>query len=569
MKTLRLPLLLFLVTTAVRAQGAAPAPPSPAPADPTTTTTISVQRTPQELDQLLAPIALYPDALIALILPASTVPTDIVLAARHLRENPGDRSQIEHRAWDESVKSLTNYPDVVKWMDENLHWTQQVGEAFSVQPAEVMQAVQRLRTKARAAGTLVDTPQQQVITDQQAIRIVPAQPNTIYVPQYDPEVVFVDSPVYPAYPSYPYNPYYYSSPFLTFGVGVPVGSWLAYDCDWHHHSIWMGNRHRHWKGHDWHRPLVPFAHHKHPATRIALTSEARQWRPPPVSRITVNASNRFRSEVVRPAPLGFARSSQNNFRDSNSPRSHTSHDSALQTFRGSSSVSRSRGIDSGSTNRTRSVESASSARSRSVDSLPVVPSMPRDFSPGFRSDNVGPHAAAPVVATPAPVVPSLPTARANSANLARSGVPAVQSPSQARRSGGDGGSDVNRDFGNRSRSFRSSQPVVSAPLPAVPALPMATPPRSAQPAGPSMNRSFSRRESSVSAPAVVPALPMQNRTSAPAAVGPVAPQVVAPAAAPATTPQAAPAQQRGNGEGRGNGSGESRGNRFGGGRRSS
>src|SRR5688572_6112581 len=404
MKTLRLPLLFLVVTTAVRAQDAAPAPSIPPPVDPTKNTTISVQRTPQELEQLLAPIALYPDALIALILPASTVPTDIVLAARHLRENPGDRGQIEHRAWDESVKSLTNYPDVVKWMDENLHWTQQVGEAFSVQPADVMQAVQRLRAKARAAGTLVDTPQQQVITDQQAIRIVPAQPNTIYVPQYDPEVVFVDAPVYPAYPSYAYSPCYYTSPYLTFGVGVPVGSWLAYDCDWHRHSIWMGNRHRHWKGHDWHRPLVPFAHHHnhhHHSSRSVLTSEARQWRPPPVSRITVASSNRFRSEVVRPAPLSFARSNQNSLRDSNSPRSHTSHDSASQAIRGLGSVSRSRGIDSSPTNRTRGVESAAGARSRSMDSLPVVPSMPRDFSPRSRSENVGPHAAAPVVPAPA------------------------------------------------------------------------------------------------------------------------------------------------------------------------
>src|SRR5215218_4376445 len=118
MKISRLPLLSLLATMAASAEDAVPAPTSaPTQADPATTTTVSVRRSAQELEQLLGPIALYPDALIALILPASTVPTDVVLAARHLRENPGDRTQIEHRAWDDSVKSLTNYPEVVQWMD--------------------------------------------------------------------------------------------------------------------------------------------------------------------------------------------------------------------------------------------------------------------------------------------------------------------------------------------------------------------------------------------------------------------------------------------------------------------
>jgi len=564
MKTFRLPLLFTLLTMAVSAQDAVSAPP-PQP-DPAASTTVSVQRTLQELEQLLAPIALYPDALIALILPASTVPTDIVLAARHLQENPGDRAQIEHRAWDESVKSLTNYPEVLKWMDENLHWTRQVGEAFTAQAADVMQAVQRLRSRARTAGTLVDTPQQQVIAEQQVIRIVPAQPDIIYVPHYEPEVVFVDRPIY------------YSRPFLTFGIGVPVGSWLAYDCDWRHNSIWVGNRHRRWTGHDWRRPVVPFAaSYNYP--RNVRTPEVRQWRPPHAPRITAAASNRFRSEVVRPAPFGLASSRSNTFRDSNSPRSHSSYDSAQQTSRGSNPASRSRGVDSGSINRSRSIDSASHDRSRSidsgstdrarsVDSPPVVPALPRNFTPSFRGENVGPRAAPPVVAAPVPAVPSLPTARRNPVSNARNAAPEVQSPPSARRPDGNDGT---RDYGNRSRSFRSSQSGVSAPLPVAPALPMTTQPHNAQPVGPSVNRSFSRRESAPavvpalpmqrreSAPAIVPALPMHNRSAAPAAVGPVAPQV-APQAAPDAAPQAAPAQR---------GSGESRGNRFGGGRRPS
>ena len=127
------------------------------------------------------------------------------------------------------MKSLTNYPEVLKWMDENLLWTRQVGEAFTDQPAEVMQAVQRLRAKATAAGTLVDTPQQQVIAEPQVIRIVPAQPDIIYVPHYEPDIAFVDRPIY------------YGRPFLTFGVGVPVGSWLVFGCDWRRCEIFPFN----------------------------------------------------------------------------------------------------------------------------------------------------------------------------------------------------------------------------------------------------------------------------------------------------------------------------------------
>lgn len=161
---------------------------------------VSLARTAAELEQLLGPIALYPDALIALILPASTAPADVVLAARQLRANPGDLSQIESRSWEESVKSLARYPEVLKWMDENLEWTKQVGEAFLVQSAEVMNALQRLRAKARAAGTLVDTPQQQIIASSDVIRIVPVQRDRIFVPSYDPTVVYVPGPTYSVWP---------------------------------------------------------------------------------------------------------------------------------------------------------------------------------------------------------------------------------------------------------------------------------------------------------------------------------------------------------------------------------
>jgi hypothetical protein len=529
MKTLRLPLALLLVTLSVGAQDAAPAPPGAVPA-------MSNRRTAEELDQLLGPIALYPDALIAIILPASTAPTDIVLAARHVRDNPGDRAQIEHRAWDESVKSLTNYPEVLQWMDENLHWTRQVGEAFLEQPADVMQAVQRLRAKARAAGTLVDTPQQQVISEPQVIRIVPAQPDVIYVPHYEPEVVFVDRPVY------------YSRPFLTFGIGVPVGSWLAYDCDWRRNSIWIGNRHRPWVRHDWHRPLVPihsFNHHAHPPPGV------RQWRPPPAPVRTVIAGTRFRSEIARPAPFGLAANRTHSFRDS-----------------GSSSSSRS-----------------DSSRSR------VVPSTPRSsINPGFRDANSGSRATTTVVAPPlptaradtqpsiAPRIAPLPNSRAGgerTRDITSRGV------GESHRTGGDthrsvgdthrSTADANRDYGNRSRAFRnqtqaSTPPAAVTAPPVMSAAPVTAPsPRtfdSSRSAG--QPRTFSHRSSApesmsapaqrMSAPAVVPSMPMRSRSVPSAAVVPVAPQAAPQAAAqsaPAAAPQAAAPAQRSGGEYRG------------------
>lgn len=236
----------------------------PAPESPPVTVAppVAVHRTQAELDQLLGPIALYPDALIALILPAATAPTDVVLAARYLKDHPNDFSQVESRAWDDSVKSLAHYPEVMQWMDENLTWTKQLGEAFVDEPAEVMKAIQRLRAQARAAGTLVDTPQQQVLAESDVLRIVPTQPEIIYVPRYDPAMI------------YGYSPYYYSQPLMTFGLGFAVGPWLAYDFDWRHRAIWVGNRHRAWRGHDWRRPVVPFQ------PGMFNPSVARPWRPP-------------------------------------------------------------------------------------------------------------------------------------------------------------------------------------------------------------------------------------------------------------------------------------------------
>lgn len=250
---------------------------------------IAAQRTPEQLDLLLAPIALYPDALIALILPASTASADLVLASRYLAAG-GDPTAVDSRAWDDSVKSLTHYASLVKWMDENLEWTQQVGEAFLAQPAEVMKSIQRLRAQARAAGTLVDSPQQLSYLEGEVIYIVPAQPDVIYVPYYDPDLVYYS------------RPGYYSSPYLSFGAGFPVGAWLSFNLDWGRHRLWFverRERERYWREHhDWRRPIMPGG------PGYVYDPNHRAWAPPPnVVRPRPRDPRWQQAVIIRPAPL--------------------------------------------------------------------------------------------------------------------------------------------------------------------------------------------------------------------------------------------------------------------------
>ena len=185
-------------------------------------------RTSDELDKLVAPITLYPDSLVALILPASTYVTDLVLAARYL-DSGGAEDRLDDQSWDDSVKGLARYPALVKWMDENLEWTRELGAAFVAQPADVMNTVQRLRSKARAAGLLKDTPEQRVVEQEDKILIVPARAQYVHIPTYDPEILYV-------------REYYHPRPAISFSVGYAVGSWLYYDCDWQHRRVWMYRR---------------------------------------------------------------------------------------------------------------------------------------------------------------------------------------------------------------------------------------------------------------------------------------------------------------------------------------
>lgn len=262
---------------------------------------------PEQLDQLLGPIALYPDPLVAVILPASTVPSDIALAAGYLAA-AGAQAGIDTQPWDPSVRALAHYPDVLKWMNDNLDWTQGLGAAFAQQPADVMKSIQQLRVQARAAGTLVDTPQQQVEMEGDDIRIVPAQADTIYVPEYDPGIVYE-------------TPAGYAGPFVTFGVGYPAGIWLGYECDWDDFGIWMGPWSPGWAyGRPWQHPGFG-------------ANSWRAWRPDP-QRSRSMVHNFYRPEGRLPSPGAMAGYRGPPNRNSASPRAAVSRAPSRPDYRG-------------------------------------------------------------------------------------------------------------------------------------------------------------------------------------------------------------------------------------------
>jgi hypothetical protein len=192
---------------------------------------------PADLDQMLGPIALYPDPLIAELLPAAMQPAEIVQADRYL-QNGGDPNQVDAQPWSSAVKAMVHYPDVLKWMDENIAWTTQVGQAFLTQSEDMMNSIQRLRSQAQSLGNLQTTSQQNVVVDNGAIEIVPANPEIIYVPVYQPEIVYRRHAIYGA------------APFITFGIGFSIGSWLNRDWDWHHHQVVVWER-GHARPRDW------------------------------------------------------------------------------------------------------------------------------------------------------------------------------------------------------------------------------------------------------------------------------------------------------------------------------
>jgi hypothetical protein len=229
-------LLLLLGAAAVHAQSPAPAPPQPAPFKP------------EEIEALVAPVALYPDSLLSQVLMASTYPLEIVYAARWVKANPKLKGEdavkaVESQTWDISVKSLVAFPQILEPMSDKLDWTQKLGDAFLAQEKDVLAAVQRLRARADKSGNLKSNEQQKVIveaapeTGQTIVKIEPANPQVIYVPAYNPTVVY-GSWGYPTYPPYywPPSPAYYPGAALAtgfaWGVGLAAAGAMFGNCNW-------------------------------------------------------------------------------------------------------------------------------------------------------------------------------------------------------------------------------------------------------------------------------------------------------------------------------------------------
>ncbi|MGA2979686.1 MAG: DUF3300 domain-containing protein [Terriglobales bacterium] len=204
------------------------------------------QQTPEQLQRLVAPIALYPDSLVAQILAASTFPDEIVEADRWVQANPdlkGDAlgKAVDQQPWDPSVKALTGFPTVLGNMDKNLSWTSSLGDAYYNQQPDVMDAVQVMRHKAEASGNLKST-QQQVVKDQGPdVDIEPADPDVVYVPAYNPWLVYG----YPivAWPGwYPYPGIWFGGPYLSFGLGFGIGWYGGFGWGWGHWGFNWGGR---------------------------------------------------------------------------------------------------------------------------------------------------------------------------------------------------------------------------------------------------------------------------------------------------------------------------------------
>jgi len=205
-------------------------------------------QTPEELQQLVAPIALYPDALVSQILAGATYTTEIVQADRWMQEHSTLKGKdlanaVDQQSWDPSIKALTQFPSVLANMDKNLAWTSALGEAYINQQEAVMDAVQVMRARAKSAGNLKSNDQVKVVTEGQTIIVEPAEPEVVYVPAYDPWIVYgAPVVVWPGW--YPYPGLYVAGPGVSFGVGFAVGLFAGFawgshgwGCDWGHRTV--------------------------------------------------------------------------------------------------------------------------------------------------------------------------------------------------------------------------------------------------------------------------------------------------------------------------------------------
>src|SRR5438445_5208396 len=247
-------ILLVVVLTLVIAPGdTMPTVPFP-PSAPSQSGDQVSKIPPDQLDSLVAPIALYPDPLLAQTLAASTYPLEIIQLQQWLLKNPGLKDKaladaVAKQSWDPSIQAMAGLPDVVKRLADDIQWTTDLGNAFLAQQNDVMDAVQRMRKKAQDSGNLKSTEQQKVetkvIESKSVIVVEQANPQVVYVPSYDPVVVW-GPPVYPYPPIYYPPPGYYAAGLaISFGVGVMMGEFWSggwgWGCGWSNNNININN----------------------------------------------------------------------------------------------------------------------------------------------------------------------------------------------------------------------------------------------------------------------------------------------------------------------------------------
>jgi Protein of unknown function (DUF3300) len=227
--------------------------PAPAPAQeasdvsPVPPPSVPPPRSAADLEKLAAPIALYPDPLLAVVLPAAAYPVEVVQAARFVADT-NNLATLDDQPWDANVKAVARFPTVIQKMNDDLGWTAELGQAFVNQPSDLMDAIQSLRAKAQSAGTLQTTPEQVVVVTNAVVertyetqivyvtntvvQIVPANPQVIYVPTYSPTIVYAPPP------TYVYSP---AAPLIFFSAGIVAGVIIANNhCDWHYGGVYYG-----------------------------------------------------------------------------------------------------------------------------------------------------------------------------------------------------------------------------------------------------------------------------------------------------------------------------------------
>ena len=256
-----------------------------------------------ELDQLVAPIALYPDALVAQVLAAASYPTEVVEADRWMQQHTGLKGDalaqaVDPQSWDPSVKALTQFPSVLEMMDKNLSWTSSLGDAYVNGQQTVLDAVQVMRQRAQQAGNLQSTQQETVTTDGQTIAIEPTDPQVVYVPEYDPWGVY--GPPLPYYAGgYGVPGLYIDGPGIAFGLGIGIGVFGGFGWGWHH---WGTDWHQHDVMHDHDRYVShspTFIHHNDFGHGTRRRSRTDRCSPYPGGFSTWRFHRVFRRRAVR------------------------------------------------------------------------------------------------------------------------------------------------------------------------------------------------------------------------------------------------------------------------------